>query len=146
MDISLTGQSEMKKVIISRLNSINLDKLDAILSSNGCENYSGVLVKFSQGKRLNLDQSDSWRVLQAFVAGLRSNKSFTQTIRIKAGVLPSLERDRQMYVVNKIKEQSRVDHATDLCKKSRKVTKQIRAHLMGKDEKKQRDIRQINSK
>ena len=73
MDISLTGQNEMKKVIISRLNSINLDKLDAILSSNGCENYSGVLVKFSQGKRLNLDQSDSWRVLQAFVAGLRSS-------------------------------------------------------------------------
>ena len=92
MDISLTGQNEMKKVITSRLNSTNLDKLAAILNSNVCENYFGVLVKFSQSKRLNLDHSDSWRVLQAFVAGLRSNKSFTQTIRIKTGVLPSLER------------------------------------------------------
>ena len=106
------------------------------MSSNVCDNYFGVLVKFAQGKRLNLDQSDSWRVLQAFVAGLRSNKSFTQTIRIKAGVLPSLESDHQMAVLNKIKEQFRVYHATDFSKKRRKVTKQIRAHLMGKDEKK----------
>ena len=56
MDINIIGQNSMKKVISSQLSVANVDKLASILSSNVCENYFGILVKFSQGKRINLDQ------------------------------------------------------------------------------------------
>ena len=136
MDISIIGQTSMKKVISSRLSAANVDKLASVLSSNVCENYFGILVKFSQGKRLNLDQCDSWRVLQAFVAGLRSNPDFTSVVRDKAGVLPCIQRDLSMKRIHKLREQSQIFHKTEKQKQRRKVTKQVRAHLMGKDEKK----------
>ena len=63
-----------------------MDKLANILSSNCCENYFGVLVKFSEGKRLNLYQIVSRRALQTFVAGLRSNTRFRDDIRVKVGL------------------------------------------------------------
>ena len=96
MDISLVGKLEMKKVSSKRLTIENVDKLASILRSNVCENYIGILVKYSQGKRLNLDQTDSWRVLQSFVTGLRSTVNLSTEIGRKAGVLECLERDTQM--------------------------------------------------
>ena len=59
MDISTNGQMALTKVIQSRLNVDNIDRLASILSSNCCEQYFGILVKYSQGKRLNLDKTDS---------------------------------------------------------------------------------------
>ena len=54
-----------------------------ILSSNCCKQYFGCLVKYSQGKRLNQDMTDTWRVLQYFVAGLQSNTNFTSDLSEK---------------------------------------------------------------
>ena len=96
MDISIIGQNSMKKVISSRLSAANVDKLASILSSNVCENHFGILVKFSQGKYLNLDQCDSWRGLQALVSGLCSNPDFTSEVRDKTGVLPCIQRNLSM--------------------------------------------------
>ena len=79
----------VSKVITSRLNADNIDRLASILSSNCCEQYFGILVKYSQEKRLNLDKTDSWRVLQLFVAGLRSSANFTSDLYDKFGVLKS---------------------------------------------------------
>ena len=56
MDISINGEMALSKVITSRLNADNIDRLASIISSNCCEKYFGILVKYSQGKRLNLDK------------------------------------------------------------------------------------------
>ena len=70
MDLSCEGQDILTKVILSRITIENINSIAEILSSNRCENYFSVLVKYTEGKRINMDASDSWRVLHAFVAGL----------------------------------------------------------------------------
>ena len=75
-------------------------------------------------------------MLQAFVAELRSNPDFTSVVREKAGVLPCFQRDLSMKRIHKSREQSQIFHKIEKQKQRRKVTKQVRAHLMGKDEKK----------
>ena len=77
MNVSLETQGEIKKVITSRLTGYTMDQLACILSSNCCEDYFDVLVTFPEGKRLTKNQTNSWRILQEFVAGMRSNVQFT---------------------------------------------------------------------
>ena len=57
---SLSCQNEVIKVITSRITEESVDKLEEITSSNLCELYFGVLTKFSEGKRMNLDHADAW--------------------------------------------------------------------------------------
>ena len=79
-DLSISRKLPLKQFISSRLNVDNIDCLASILRSNCREQYFGILGKYSQGKRLNLDKTDSWRVLQLFVAGLRINANFTSDL------------------------------------------------------------------
>ena len=55
MDISERGQNELKKVIMKRITQDNINRLANIMSSNLCELYFGILTKFTEGKRLNVD-------------------------------------------------------------------------------------------
>ena len=59
MDMSTKGKEKLIKVISSRLSIENLDKVFKILSSNLCENYFSMIVKFTEGKRLNTDGADN---------------------------------------------------------------------------------------
>lgn len=80
MNISLKGQDIIKNEIKKRLTRDNIYRIAKILSSNRCENYFGCLVKYSKGKILNVDATNTWHVHQAFVAGLRSNSNFTSDL------------------------------------------------------------------
>ena len=89
MDISNDSQLLLKKLISSRLNEDNVDRIAEILSSNLCKQYFGflaMLAMYTQGKRLNMDKTDSWRVLQYFVCRIRSIEYFTNDILTKIGV------------------------------------------------------------
>ena len=138
----------MKKVISSRLTPELIDKLASVLSSNCCVNYFGILVKLLQGKRLNQDQTDTWRVLQAFVTGLRINPYFTYAINEAAGISPSKLRVYKRKAVahfNKYnKERATKKHVIF----RQRVKMQVRAHLMGKEENKtaRRKTEKINPK
>lgn len=44
-----------------------------------------------QGKRLNIDKTESWRFLQLFVTGLHSNTNFTSDLYAKLSVMKSRE-------------------------------------------------------
>jgi hypothetical protein len=46
---------------MKRFNSKNIDKNAEMACSNDCEGFYGVLAKFSEGKRLNLEHTDLWR-------------------------------------------------------------------------------------
>ena len=76
MDLSLAGQDTLIKIITARLGEVNIDAVSKILSSNCCENYFSVLTKFSHGKRLNGNFTDTWRVQQAVAAGMIGNHMF----------------------------------------------------------------------
>ena len=86
MNISLIGQNEIKTIISSRITVDNIDKLAEIMSSNLCELYFGVLNKFSEGKRLNLDHADAWQIMQLFVAGILSDKEYTNRVSTDIGI------------------------------------------------------------
>ena len=48
--LSLDGQVKLKKCISSRLKEENIDRILSILFSVYCDQYFGVLGKYSQGK------------------------------------------------------------------------------------------------
>jgi uncharacterized pyridoxal phosphate-containing UPF0001 family protein len=84
---------KVKKAITSCIDRSNVDRIARVMTSNLCENYFSILVKFSQGKRLNLGQSDSWAILAHFVAGLQSNKDFSSLVMQQFGVWQSVVRN-----------------------------------------------------
>ena len=86
MNISLMGQNELKTIISSRITVENIDRLAEIMSSNLCELYFGVLTKFSEGKRINLDHADAWQIMQLFVAGILSDIQYTNRVSTDIGI------------------------------------------------------------
>ena len=76
MDISENGRAAILKVITSKVTVSNISRLAKLMSSNKCENYLNCLIKYSEGKRLYLGQSDSWSVRLHFVAGLKRIHNF----------------------------------------------------------------------
>ena len=63
MNVSLIGQNKLKSVISKRLTKDNVDKVAELMSSNLCELYFGVLSKYTEEKRLNVDSGDAWRIM-----------------------------------------------------------------------------------
>ena len=76
MSISVKGQNQLKKVLMGQVHSSKVDRLPHVMGSNLCKTYFNVLPKFMQGKLLNFDWADSWKVLQLFVMGLQANCEF----------------------------------------------------------------------
>ena len=86
MDISEKGQVELKIVILKRVTKDNIGRITNIMSSNLCELCFGILTKFTEDKRLNVDFSNTCCVMQLFVAGIRSDFSFAQKIAEQIGI------------------------------------------------------------
>ena len=56
LSLDAVAQKKVQNVISSRLNEKNVDRVAKLMSSNRCENFFSVLVKYTEGKRLNLSQ------------------------------------------------------------------------------------------
>ena len=134
MDISVSGQNLLSKIILSRITTENIDRISSILSSNVCENYFSMLSKFTNGKRKNVDFSDLWRVQQAMVCGLKSNANFTSDILEKMGVLNSIIRENYMKQKNSEKVFQQHYHKSDKQIERRKMATQVRNHLLNKNQ------------
>ena len=61
MDLSEEGQKDLMKLITKRFSPENIDRIAEMGDSNACEGFWGTLTKFSEGKRINLDQTDYWK-------------------------------------------------------------------------------------
>ena len=79
--------SSLKSVISKRLRKDNVDKVAELMSSNLCELYFGVLSKYTEGKRLNVDSGDALRIMQYFVAEMRSDSNFVRRLSNEIGIL-----------------------------------------------------------
>ena len=60
MDLSEDGSEQLKNVLIKRFNSKSIDRIAEMAWSNTCMGFWGTVTKFSEGKQLNLDQTDYW--------------------------------------------------------------------------------------
>jgi hypothetical protein len=104
------GKEMCMLAIQSRVNKQNIARLAWILSTNECECYFNVLVKFSHGKRLNLGEMDSWEVLLHFVTGLMSRSNDD----ISTWTLHSLNlKENEIWIAerNKLEQQQKADKA-----------------------------------
>jgi hypothetical protein len=133
MSMDNASIEKVKKAITSRIDRSNVDRIARVMSSNLCENYFSVLVKFSQGKRLNLGQSDSWAILAHFVVGLRSNKDFSSLVMQQFGVRQSVVRNEGRSRLEKRKEASKRRKQSDNYREQRHVRKIQSAAKMGKE-------------
>jgi len=61
MELSFEGVRIIQNELMRRFNTKNIDKIAEMACSNDCEGFFGVLVKFTEGKRLNLEHTDLWQ-------------------------------------------------------------------------------------
>ena len=134
MLLSSIGQKELSTVICKRINAQNVVNVSKVMSSNLCENYYSCLTKYTEGKRLNVDFSDTWRVQQAFVAGLMGNNNLMNEIKNKIGVESNKISIVHTLRINKEKAYQRIYHWSEKQIKRRQATKQVRAHQLMKNE------------
>lgn len=73
MSMSERGQATVFKEISKRLDSSNIDRVAMTMSSNDCENFFGMIAKYSHGKIIFLGQTDSWEAYQLLIAGNKSD-------------------------------------------------------------------------
>jgi sRNA-binding protein len=135
MSMDHEGKEMCMLAIQSRVDKQNIDRLARILSTNVCECYFNVLVKFSHGKRLNLGQTNSWEVLLHFVAGLMSHSN----VDVSTRTLHSLnlkENEIRIAERNKLERQQKADKArkeTEVNKRKRIVSDFARKQRTAKD-------------
>ena len=79
--------------ITKRLDESNIDRVALAMSSNDCENFFGMLVKYSHGKRIFLGQTDSWEVYQLLVAGKKTDDRFADKVQNYHKIISSHVRD-----------------------------------------------------
>ena len=130
------GQNKVSRVITSRVTEKNVDRLAEILSSNQCENFFSIMVKYTEGKRRFLGQSDSLEVLVQFVAGIKSGVDMGSSIMEELGV-HSMQQQRAKHHEKKMqrRERDRKQKSTDKYHERRIASKQMKANQMAKDDK-----------
>ena len=102
------------------------------LSSNNCENFFGMLSKFTHGKRINFGQSNSWEAYQFLVVGKRSDDKFEDKVQSHAGIISSYLRDEATERLVKAKEYNRVRQRRGDVKERRKVQQYAKAKDIAK--------------
>ena len=68
MSMGGKGRAKVKHVIDKRLDIENIDRVALAYSSNKCENFFSVLVKYTSGKRIYLGKNDAWGIHIKFTA------------------------------------------------------------------------------
>jgi hypothetical protein len=117
MSLSVVGQEKVSAVLTSRVGPKNVDRIARIMSSNRCEKNFSTLIKHSEGKRLYLGQSDSFRVLLYFAAGVQNNKAMTTNMLESVGGSTSVIREQALQKLSHVKKGNRdrkntVEHTT----------------------------------
>ena len=68
MSMGKKGQAAVMKEITDRLDFDSIDRVATISSSNRCENFFSVVAKYTHGKRLYYGRTDTFEVIQLYVA------------------------------------------------------------------------------
>ncbi|KAL7545104.1 hypothetical protein ACHAWF_008471 [Thalassiosira exigua] len=121
MSMGKSGQETCYKEISKRLDESNIDRVAATMTSNGCENFFGMLSKYSHGKRIFWGQSDSWEIFQFLVAGKKSDDHFEDAVQAYDGIVSSAVRDVNLARQVRKKQRDRLRQQTDAYKQRRKV-------------------------
>ena len=134
--LSLNAQAirKVSKVITSRVNKTNVDRLAKSMSSNSCENFFGQLTKHTEGKRKHL--ASSLEVIVLFVAGMRSDPDICTKILTFAGASQSsVIRDKRRARIQAVKQRSAARKKSPEYKARCMYSKNLKLLQVGKDAK-----------
>ena len=107
MSMGKRGQMKCYNKIAKQLDSSNIDCVAETMSSNGCENFFGMMAKFSHGNRIFLGQTNSWEIYQLLVAGKKSFDNFEDMLREYDNIVSLYVRDVRVVNAVKAKENQR---------------------------------------
>ena len=134
MSMSSRAQDLVMHELLKRLTPDNIDSVAKLFSSNLDENYFGMLIKHTEGKRLYFGQSDTWQVLCLYVGARQSNSELPTLILKRLGVysqsrcrLKAREKLQKRHDYNK-KRKTTEEYAL-----RRTISKQQKLHVLTMD-------------
>ena len=133
LSLNKSAQDKVSRVITSRLNEKNIDRVAKLLSSNRCENFFNVLTKHTEGKRRYLGRKDTFEVTAYFAAGLISNPELATKLLERMGIESSNIRDRARQQLAHKKETAKKRKSTPAYNESRVRRKQVQLARMAKE-------------
>jgi hypothetical protein len=135
MSLSEESMKTVQSVISKRVNKENIARLAAMKSSNASENFWMCASVHSQGKRLNLSQTDAWEsVLYGVVAEKTLERKYPEAVGQRLGIVGENNIQRkQREALYKRKERDRHRKGTEKYANRRKVSKLISASRVAKE-------------
>lgn len=134
MDFDDKALAKVKNVIVSRIKDANLDRLAKIACSNLCELYFSNVAKYSHGKRLNLDQTDTWEVMLFFVAGkLTTDVDFTRLLLERLRIPQVMISEVNSKRLQRKKDLDKKRKQSELYKRTRRATGFRKMHRRDKE-------------
>jgi len=144
MSIGMKARKILEDVVKSMFNEKSIGRIAAGGCSNASEALFGTIVMFSEGKRLNLDQTDGWKAMAELAVCITGQGNRDKThrqlsallgIELTAAEIASLEKQA------KKNEQDRKRLNGESAKNQRTKTSLMRAKVMGKDSSKKESYR-----
>jgi len=135
MSLSNAGVKELQRIIQSNVDISNIDRVALLMSSNCIENLYSLCAMHTEGKRINLDQTDQWEMVLWTVICQISNEHFTEAVARRMGI-ESLENETQRVGRERILRQKRADRSrlsSEKSKARRRNQKRIRDARTGKE-------------
>lgn len=136
MSIGLKARTILEDVVKAMFNEKSIERI----ASNGCSNASeamfGTIAMYSEGKRLNLDQTDAWKAmaeLAVCVTGKGNKEKTHRQLSELLGIeLTSAEIESMLKQAKRCEEDRKRLNGED-AKKQRMRTSLMRASVMGKE-------------
>ena len=135
MSLSERGMEAVSRVITKRVNKGNLSRLAAMKSSNASENFFMCATVHTQGKRLNLDQTDAW---ESILYGVAAEKTLKRKYPETVGKLMGIDGEnviqkKMRHAHYRAKEQDKIRKQTPAYQNRRKVFKLMKATRVAKE-------------
>ena len=127
MSMGKKGRAKLQSEVTKRLDEKNIDRVARCMSSNRCENYFSVLVKYTCGKRIYFGRKKGWKVRLLFTAASLSNNRVNDDVREHIGIgTSSIVREQQIEAALKEKQYQAEYKKTEKYKARRKAKKLVK--------------------
>lgn len=137
MALSTRGTAVLQEIFLSRFKEGNVDRVAKLCSSNDCENFFGRVAKLSEGKRLNLENSDLWKSMVLLAAASCGHEEATKFgIAEKLGLRPNSVQKKASAQIDKKRKRNHEESSSQKGKDRRKVAKMTQDVRRGKSDQK----------
>lgn len=91
LSLGVEGQKQVTAIITGKVDTKNVDRVAKCQNSNGPERTFGQVARITEGKRINVDMGDAYKVAAYQVAGVQSDADWDQNVAKMMGSAHSNE-------------------------------------------------------